>query len=215
MVAKKSICVLISGGGSNLQAIIDSIESGRLNARICGVVSNNPDAYGLIRAQQVSIPTFCIDHRLYDSREDYDKKLAETIRELAPDCVVLAGFMRILTPDFVTQFEGKLVNIHPSLLPKYKGLNTHQRAIDNNDEEHGVSVHFVTPELDGGPVIIQSRVPVFVDDDADTLAARVQEQEHRLYPLVMKWICEERLIMRGNQAILDNQILPPSGYAND
>jgi phosphoribosylglycinamide formyltransferase-1 len=151
----------------------------------------------------------------HDSRESYDKALQAESDSLNTDYIVLAGFMRILTPEFVNTFSGKLVNIHPSLLPKYKGLNTHQQAIDNGDEEHGVSVHFVTPELDGGPVIIQSRVPVFEDDTAVDLADRVQEQERRIYPLVLSWFSAGRLKMVNNKAILDEQELPESGYANE
>ena len=135
--------------------------------------------------------------------------------DIQADCVVLAGFMRILTPEFVEHFAGKLLNIHPSLLPKYKGLSTHQRAIDNGDTEHGVSVHFVTPELDGGPVIIQSRVPIFDGDSAEELAERVQEQERQLYPQVIKWFAESRLVMRENKAWLDDSLLPAQGYAHE
>jgi len=209
------LCVLISGNGSNLQAIIDEITAGRLNAQISGVISNRPNAYGLERAKEAGIEAICLDHTTFDSRESYDEALKAQINAFGADCVVLAGFMRILTPEFVDSFTGKLVNIHPSLLPKYKGLNTHQRAIDNGDEEHGVSVHFVTPELDGGPVIIQSRVPVFEEDTASDLAERVQEQERRIYPLVLSWFSAGRLSMRNNKAVLDEQELPESGYAND
>ena len=209
------LCVLISGNGSNLQAIIDEIEAGRLNAEISGVISNRPTAYGLERAKEAGINAVCLDHTGFDSRESYDGALKAQIEAFGADCVVLAGFMRILTPEFVDSFAGKLVNIHPSLLPKYKGLNTHQRAIDNGDKEHGVSVHFVTPELDGGPVIIQSRVPVFEDDTASDLAERVQEQERRIYPLVLSWFSAGRLSMRNNKAVLDEQELPESGYASD
>ena len=209
------LCVLISGNGSNLQAIIDEITAGRLNAQISGVISNRPNAYGLERAKEAGIEAVCLDHTTFDSRESYDEALKAQINAFGADCVVLAGFMRILTPEFVDSFTGKLVNIHPSLLPKYKGLNTHQRAIDNGDEEHGVSVHFVTPELDGGPVIIQSRVPVFEEDSASDLAERVQEQERRIYPLVLSWFSAGRLSMRNNKAVLDEQELPESGYAND
>lgn len=209
------ICVLISGNGSNLQAIIDDIEAGKLNAKIGLVIANRPDAYGLTRAENAGIPASCIDHTAFDDRESYDTALAEAIESVSPDCIVLAGFMRILTPEFVERFSGKLLNIHPSLLPKYKGLNTHQRALDNNDAEHGVSVHFVTPELDGGPVIIQSRVPVFEDDDASLLASRVQEQERRIYPLVLQWFCSGRLNMINNKAVLDDKTLSEQGYAWD
>ncbi|WP_377894138.1 phosphoribosylglycinamide formyltransferase [Alteromonas sp. R78001] len=209
------LCVLISGNGSNLQAIIDNISAEKLDAEICGVISNRPNAYGLTRAQEAGIKAISLDHMQHDSRERYDKALQAEIESLNPDYIVLAGFMRILTPEFVNTFSGKLVNIHPSLLPKYKGLNTHQQAIDNGDEEHGVSVHFVTPELDGGPVIIQSRVPVFEDDTAVDLADRVQEQERRIYPLVLSWFSAGRLKMVNNKAILDEQELPESGYANE
>jgi len=209
------LCVLISGNGSNLQAIIDNISAEKLDAEICGVISNRPNAYGLTRAQEAGITAISLDHMQHDSRESYDKALQAEIESLTPDYIVLAGFMRILTPEFVNTFSGKLVNIHPSLLPKYKGLNTHQQAIDNGDEEHGVSVHFVTPELDGGPVIIQSRVPVFEDDTAVDLADRVQEQERRIYPLVLSWFSAGRLKMVNNKAILDEQELPESGYANE
>ena len=209
------LCVLISGNGSNLQAIIDAVQAGRLNAQITGVISNRPNAYGLERAREAGIEAVCLDHMEYDDRASYDEALKSQINAFGADCVVLAGFMRILTPEFVDSFTGKLVNIHPSLLPKYKGLNTHQRAIDNGDKEHGVSVHFVTPELDGGPVIIQSRVPVFEEDTPSDLAERVQEQESRIYPLVLSWFSAGRLSMRNNKAVLDEQELPESGYAND
>ncbi|BCO19009.1 phosphoribosylglycinamide formyltransferase [Alteromonas sp. McT4-15] len=213
--AVTKLCVLISGNGSNLQAIIDEIKAHRLNAQISGVISNRPNAYGLERAKEAGIEAVCIDHTQYEDRIDYDNALKAQIDAFGADCVVLAGFMRILTPEFVNYFSGKLVNIHPSLLPKYKGLNTHQRAIDNSDTEHGVSVHFVTPELDGGPVIIQSRVPVFEDDTASDLAERVQEQERRIYPLVLSWYSAGRLKMRNNKAVLDDQELPESGYASE
>ena len=209
------ICVLISGNGSNLQAIIDEVAAKRLNATITGVISNRPGAYGLERASQAGIESVCLDHTTFEDRDSYDSALKAQIEAFGADCVVLAGFMRILTPEFVNHFSGKLVNIHPSLLPKYKGLNTHQRAIDNGDKEHGVSVHFVTPELDGGPVIIQSRVPVFEDDSASELAERVQEQERRIYPLVLSWFSAGRLMMRNNKAVLDDQELPESGYASE
>mgnify|MGYP005810846305 CR=1 FL=1 len=212
---KAKLCVLISGNGSNLQAMIDAVDAGRLNAEIVGVISNRPNAYGLTRAENAGIKTLCLDHTEYADRAAYDVELQRAIDSLQADAIVLAGFMRILTPEFVDAFAGKLLNIHPSLLPKYKGLNTHQRAIDNGDKEHGVSVHFVTPELDGGPVIIQSRVPVFEDDTADDLAERVQEQERRIYPLVLSWFSAGRLKMLNNKAILDEQELPESGYASE
>ncbi|WP_286267117.1 phosphoribosylglycinamide formyltransferase [Thalassotalea atypica] len=209
------IVVLISGSGTNLQAIIDACKSADFPGEVVGVISNKVDAYGLTRAQNDNIPAIALSHKEYDSREAYDIALMDQISILKPDLIVLAGFMRILTPAFVQSFSGKLLNIHPSLLPKYQGLNTHQRAIDAGDSEHGVSVHFVTEELDGGPVILQAKVPVFDEDDADDLAQRVHEQEHRIYPLVVKWFCEQRLTMQQDNAVLDKQVLPTSGYASE
>jgi len=209
------IVVLISGGGTNLQAIIDACTDTNYPAEVVAVVSNKADAYGLTRAENADITTVSLSHKDFDSREDYDQALIKKIDAFDADLIVLAGFMRILTPDFVQHYQGKLLNIHPSLLPKYQGLNTHQRAIDAGDDVHGVSVHFVTEELDGGPVILQAKVPVFEGDSSDDLAARVHEQEHRIYPLVVKWFAEKRLEMQGDNAILDSNILPVSGYAND
>lgn len=209
------LCVLISGSGSNLQAIIDAIDHGKLNARVVSVISNREDAYGLERAKRAGIPAHCLSHTTFSSRDEYDVALQKLIDSSQPDCVVLAGFMRILTPELVLHYSGKMINVHPSLLPKYKGLHTHQRALDNGDDEHGMSIHFVTPELDGGPVIIQSRVPVFEDDDADSLAHRVQEQERRTYPLVLQWFSQGRLLMQDNKAILDGNPLPANGYASE
>ncbi|MFQ3209174.1 MAG: phosphoribosylglycinamide formyltransferase-1 [Colwellia sp.] len=209
------IVVLISGGGTNLQAIIDACSDSNYPAKVVGVVSNKVDAYGLTRAENADIATIALSHKDFDSREDYDQALIKKIDCFNADLIVLAGFMRILTPNFVQHYQGKLLNIHPSLLPKYQGLNTHQRAIDAGDDVHGVSVHFVTEELDGGPVILQAKVPVFEGDNCDDLAARVHEQEHRIYPLVVKWFIEKRLCMQGDNAILDDNILSASGYAND
>lgn len=209
------IVVLISGGGTNLQAIIDACTDSNYPAEVVGVVSNKADAYGLTRAQNSDIDTVTLSHKDFASREDYDQALIKKIDFFNADLIVLAGFMRILTPNFVQHFQGKLINIHPSLLPKYQGLNTHQRAIDAGDDVHGVSVHFVTEELDGGPVILQAKVPVFAGDTSDDLAARVHEQEHRIYPLVVKWFAEQRLSMQGDDAVLDDNVLPVSGYAAD
>lgn len=215
MQESTSIVVLISGNGSNLQAIIDYIDTKHVNGRITAVISNNADAYGLERARQSGIQAITMDHRKYDDRESYDAALQDKIDSFDAELIVLAGFMRILTEDFVTHYQGRMLNIHPSLLPKFKGLNTHQRAIDAKDTEHGASVHFVTPELDGGPVIIQSKVPVFENDTAAELASRVQEQERNIYPLVVDWFCQRRLIMENNKAILDGNTLEESGYAAD
>ena len=213
------IVVLISGGGTNLQAIIDAAELADYPGTVVGVLSNKSDAYGLTRAQNANIETVALSHKDFASRDNYDQALIAKIDQFTPDIIVLAGFMRILTPAFVQYYQGKLLNIHPSLLPKYQGLNTHQRALDAGDKEHGVSVHFVTEELDGGPVILQAKVPIFDGDTIDDLAARVHEQEHRIYPLVVKWLCQKRLSMKSEDhsecAILDGNTLPSSGYAND
>ncbi|WP_068545581.1 phosphoribosylglycinamide formyltransferase [Thalassotalea crassostreae] len=215
MANDKRIVVLISGNGSNLQAIIDACKDKQIPGNVVGVVSNKADVYGLQRAANDDIASSVLSHKEFASREDYDQELISVIDSYKPDLVVLAGFMRILTASFVQHFEGKLLNIHPSLLPKYQGLNTHQRAIDAGDTEHGVSVHFVTEELDGGPVILQAKVPVFENDNADDLAMRVHEQEHRIYPLVVKWFCSDRLTMTEESAMLDNKRLPMHGYASD
>jgi phosphoribosylglycinamide formyltransferase-1 len=209
------IVVLISGGGTNLQAIIDACTHDEFSGEVVAVISNKADAFGLTRAENANITSLSLSHKDFISREAYDQALIAKIDTFNADLIVLAGFMRILTPEFVQHFQGKLLNIHPSLLPKYQGLNTHQRAIDAGDNVHGVSVHFVTEELDGGPVILQAKVPVFPEDNSDDLSARVHEQEHRLYPLVVKWFTEDRLSMQGDNALLDGKILPISGYAAD
>ncbi|UDM61383.1 phosphoribosylglycinamide formyltransferase [Pseudoalteromonas piscicida] len=210
-MAPTRLVVLISGSGSNLQAIIDACKSGYIQGEIAAVVSNKADAYGLNRAQEAGIATSVLDHKQYASREEYDVALGQLIDSFTPDLVVLAGFMRILTPNLVQKFRGKMLNIHPSLLPKYQGLNTHQRAIDANDAEHGASVHFVTEELDGGPVVCQAKVAVLPDDTAESLAQRVHKQEHILYPLVVKWFSEQRLTMEADYAVFDNKTLPVQG----
>lgn len=209
------IVVLISGNGTNLQAIIDACKSDGFPGDVVGVISNIPTAYGLTRAKDANIDTSILSHKDFDSREDYDQSLIQVINQYDPDVIVLAGFMRILTPAFVQHFRGKLLNIHPSLLPKYQGLNTHQRAIDAGDTEHGVSVHYVTEELDGGPVILQAKVPIFEGDTAEELASRVHEQEHRIYPLVVKWCCLKRVVMQDEKALFDGDIIPTSGYASE
>lgn len=211
----RRIVVLISGSGSNLQAIIDACNTVDFPGQVVGVISNKADVFGLTRAENASIPHQVLSHKAYDSRENYDQALVNAIDEHKPDLVVLAGFMRILTPAFVQHFSGKLLNIHPSLLPKYQGLNTHQRAIDAKDKEHGVSVHFVTEELDGGPVILQAKVPIFPEDSADDLASRIHVQEHKIYPLVVNWFCSGRVTMSGDKAVIDGVSLPPSGYASE
>ena len=200
------VVVLISGGGTNLQAIIDAAEQG-LPIKIRAVISNRPDAYGLERARRAGIPTEVLDHRDYPDRESFDRALARLIDSYQPELVLLAGFMRILTPGFVHHYAGRMFNIHPSLLPRHQGLHTHERALQAGDSEHGASIHFVTEELDGGPVILQARVPVKEGDTPDTLAARVLEQEHRIYPLAVKWFAEGRLALDGNRVLFDGRPL--------
>lgn len=192
------IAVLISGSGSNLQAIIDEVSAGTIDAEIVGVLSNKAEAYGLTRAQNAQIPTAVISHRDYDGREGFDAAMQEQLIAWNAEVVVLAGFMRILTGEFVGQWPGKMLNVHPSLLPKYRGLNTHQRAIDAGDTEAGSSIHFVTEELDGGPIVLQARVAIAATDDAESLASKVQAQEHRHYPDVVRWLCSGELKLSGN-----------------
>ncbi|NNF96409.1 MAG: phosphoribosylglycinamide formyltransferase [Halobacteria archaeon] len=200
-----ALVVLISGTGSNLQAIIDAIREQGLQAEVRAVISNNPDAYGLTRARDANIAAEVLDHRRFPSREAYDRELQVLIDRYQPDLLVLAGFMRILTEDFVNHYHGRLLNIHPSLLPKYQGLNTHQRVLEAGDNIHGVSVHFVTPELDGGPVILQAEVPVHPGDSADDLAQRIHQQEHVIYPLVIRWFAEKRLALEGETVKFDGK----------
>jgi phosphoribosylglycinamide formyltransferase-1 len=202
-----ALVVLISGNGSNLQAIIDAIRDEGLNAEVRAVISNNPDAYGLTRAREADIPAMVLDHRNYKSREAYDQELQALIDRYQPQLVVLAGFMRILTADFVKHYDGRMLNIHPSLLPKYQGLNTHQRVLEAGDNIHGVSIHFVTPELDGGPVILQAEVPVHPGDTAEDLAQRIHQQEHVIYPLVIRWFAEGRLRLHNNMVLFDGKPL--------
>jgi phosphoribosylglycinamide formyltransferase-1 len=187
------LVVLISGNGSNLQAIIDNIKHHNLPAKIVAVISNKADAYGLERAKNAGIENRVLSHLDYADRQQYDQALKTLIDGYQPDLIVLAGFMRILSNEFVEHYLNKMMNIHPSLLPKYKGLNTHQRAIDAGDKEHGCSVHFVTPELDDGPVILQATVPIKEDDTAETLANRVHEQEHRIYPEAIRLFAENKI----------------------
>ncbi|GGK29931.1 phosphoribosylglycinamide formyltransferase [Aliivibrio fischeri] len=211
----KNIVVLVSGNGSNLQAFIDACGNKIPNARIAAVISNKSDAYGLQRAIDADINVHSLNAKAYDSRELYDDALATLIDLHKPDVIILAGFMRILSEAFVTRYQGKMLNIHPSLLPKYTGLHTHQRAIDAGDKEHGTSVHFVTPELDGGPVILQAKVPIFEHDNAEDVASRVQAQEHVIYPMVANWLVEERLTMVDGKAILDGIELGLSGLETE
>lgn len=205
------VVVLISGSGSNLQALLDAQLAGELPIKITAVISNRADAYGLERARRAGVPTQVLSHKEFSSRECYDRALADLIERSEPRLVVLAGFMRILSAEFVERYQGRLINIHPSLLPAFRGLDTHRRALETGATEHGCSVHFVTPELDAGPVIVQARVPVLPDDDPQTLAARVLAREHRAYPLAVRWIAEGRVVLRGDQVFRDGraQTRPP------
>jgi phosphoribosylglycinamide formyltransferase-1 len=205
------LAVLISGSGSNLQALIDACNQCEINARIAVVISNRENVAGLDRAAAAGIPTVTIDHRNFDSRDDFDRALLDAMAEHDPELIVLAGFMRILTPIFIHKFCGRLLNIHPSLLPKYPGMHTHQRALDAGDSEAGATVHFVTEELDGGPPILQVRVPIEATDDANSLARRVLAEEHKIYPLVVRWYCEGRLCLVENSVSLDGNVLPGTG----
>ncbi|MBK1692728.1 phosphoribosylglycinamide formyltransferase [Ectothiorhodospira mobilis] len=206
--ALPGIVVLISGSGTNLQALIDAAARGEIPGRIRGVISNRPGVAGLERATRAGIPTEVIDHRAYSGREAFDRALMARIDAHHPALVVLAGFMRVLTPGFVQHYAGRLINIHPSLLPDFRGLHTHERALEAGVESHGCSIHFVNGELDGGPIIAQARVPVKADDTPQSLAARVQHQEHRLYPRVVRWFCQGRLRLADDgQVHFDEQPL--------
>lgn len=208
------VVVLISGGGTNLQAIIDEIRNAGLPIELQAVISNEPDAYGLQRAAEAGIDTCVLDHRDYADRASYDRALAEAIDRFRPGLVVLAGFMRILGPEFVHHYAGRLMNIHPSLLPHYKGLHTHERALANGAKQHGASVHFVTAPLDDGPVIVQASVPVLAHDTAETLQRRVHEQEYRIYPLAIRWFAERRLSVRDGKVMLDGEQRPEQGLVD-
>ena len=210
--AAKRIVVLISGSGSNLQAIIDAVNANRINGKIEMVISNKADAYGLERASQAGIPGCIIRHTDYSDRDSFDQALIAEIDSHSPDLVILAGFMRIFTPEFVNRYSDRMLNIHPSLLPKYKGLNTHQRAIDDGEARHGCTVHFVTEELDGGPLAVQAAVDILPDDTADSLQQRVHTQEHKIYPLAVEWFCNDRLQLVSGQVQLDGASLDSQGY---
>ena len=201
------VVVLISGSGSNLQAIIDAVANQSVNANIKAVISNRPGVLGLERAQTAGIPTQVIDHKDYPDRRSFELELEKVIDSYEPQLIVLAGFMRILTPEFVNHYLGRMINIHPSLLPNFQGLHTHQRAIDAGVKEHGASIHFVTPELDGGPVVLQAKVTVLADDTPQALAARVLTVEHQIYPQAIEFIAQQRLHLKNNQAYLDDQII--------
>ena len=209
------IVVLISGNGSNLQAIIDAIQNDQLQANIQAVISNRPDAKGLDRARSAGIDAKVLDHKDYANREDFDQALQQLIDSYKAELIVLAGFMRILSDDFVQHYDGRMFNIHPSLLPKFKGLNTHQRVLDAHCDEHGASVHFVSNELDSGALVLQSVIQIAPDDNADSLAQRIHKQEHIIYPMAINWFAQGRLTYKDNQGFLDGKLMPaPARWIN-
>lgn len=207
----RRVVVLISGNGSNLQALIDEQTHDRLGGEIVAVISNVADAYGLQRARDAGIDAVVLPHGEYDSREAYDGALIKVIERHEPDLVVLAGFMRILSSRFVQRFHGRMLNIHPSLLPAYRGLNTHAKALADGVAEHGCSVHFVTEELDGGPVAMQAVVEVSQGETEASLKEKVHAREHLIYPIAVKWFLEGRLRLEGEIATFDGMPLPPQG----
>lgn len=211
MAGTKSIAVLLSGRGSNFQSLLNASRADLLGGSISLVVANRPGAGGLEIAQNAGIETALLDHKGYATREDFDRDLAAAVETVSPDLVVLAGFMRILTSEFVSRFENRLMNIHPSLLPRYPGLNTHQRALDNGDTHAGATVHYVNGELDGGPPVLQARVAVCENDDAETLAARVLEIEHQIYPAAVNWHLTGQLTFKAGVLYKDEEPVPLTG----
>ena len=203
------IVVLISGNGSNLQAIIDAIGAKQISAEIVAVISNKADAYGLQRARSANIATEILSFAEFNDRQKYDQALMACIDTYRADLIVLAGFMRILTNDFVHHYLGKIVNIHPSLLPKYKGLDTHRRVLESGDQEHGATVHFVSPELDSGPIILQGTMPVIATYTETQLAQRIHKIEHIIYPQAIMWFAEGRLSLSNNIVLLDKHPIKP------
>lgn len=208
----KNIVILISGRGSNMEAIIRARDAQAWPAKIAAVISNTEKAAGLATAENAGIFTQAVVKKPDEDRSSYDARLAEAVDRHKPDLLVLAGFMRILTAEFVRHYEGRIVNIHPALLPAFTGLHTHARAIEAGVRLHGATVHFVTPDLDAGPIIAQAAVPVMPDDTEDELAARVLEQEHRLYPRAVRWLVEDRVRLEAGKVVLDDSINFPAGY---
>ena len=192
--------VLMSGNGANLQSIIDNAKS--IDLKICCVVSNKKDAFGLKRAAKVNIPCIALDETLFDSKLSFDQEIMQVIDNYQAEVIILAGYMRILSADFISKYSGKILNIHPSLLPKFPGLNTHQRAIDASEKKHGASVHFVTEEVDGGPVIAQQSVNIDSTDNSQTLAKKVLKKEHVLYPQVIGWYTQGKLKLLNNKTVI-------------
>lgn len=211
----KKIAVLISGQGSNLQAIIEACQTGFIPGKITTVISNKIDSFGLERTESAGIPSRVFLRQDFASNLDMDKAIGDYLEDLNVELIVLAGYMKILTKPFTQRFAGKILNIHPSLLPKYPGLHTYQRALENGDSEHGTTVHFVNEEIDGGAIVLQAKVPIFPGDTVEEIELRTREQEYHIYPLVIKWFVEERLKLIENQAYLDGKPLPQNGYANE
>ncbi|MGI9142440.1 MAG: phosphoribosylglycinamide formyltransferase [Fluviibacter sp.] len=210
-VVRKTRCVvLISGRGTNLSAILKAAAAEDYPAEIVGVISNKAEATGLLLAQSAGITTEVVPSQGVTDREVYDQMLLAAIDRHEPDLVILAGFMRILTPDFVAHYAGRMINIHPSLLPSFTGMHTHQRALDAGVHVHGCTVHFVTAELDHGPMIAQAAVPVYAEDDASKLAARVLQEEHRIYPAAVRWFAEGRLKVMGQRVLLSDEPATPN-----
>lgn len=211
----KKIAVLISGQGSNLQAIIEACQTGFIPGKIGTVISNKIDSFGLERTESAGIPSRVFLRQDFTSNLDMDKAIGDYLEDLNVDLIVLAGYMKILTKPFTQRFARKILNIHPSLLPKYPGLHTYQRALENGDSEHGTTVHFVNEEIDGGAIVLQAKVPIFPGDTVEEIELRTREQEYHIYPLVIKWFVEDRLKLIENQAYLDGKPLPQNGYANE
>ncbi|UDW82980.1 phosphoribosylglycinamide formyltransferase [Pasteurella canis] len=211
----KKIVVLISGQGTNLQALIDACKSGMIPAQIVSVISNKADAFGLQRAKSAAIPSKVFLRQEFESNLAMDRQIAHYIESVQADLIILAGYMKILSAEFTQRFAGRILNIHPSLLPKYPGLHTYQQALDAGEQEHGTTVHFVNEEVDGGAIILQAKVPIFDNDCIADIEERVKEQELRIYPLVVKWFVEDRLSLIDGKAFLDSQCLPKQGYATE
>ena len=209
--ARAGVVILISGRGSNLQAIIEAVGAGQIPADIKAVICNNPRASGLAIARAAGIPTHIVDHHDFSTREQFDQALIEKIDAYRPQLVLLAGFMRLLSADFIDHYAWRLLNIHPSLLPAFPGLNTHARVLQSGATYHGATVHFVTHEMDCGPVIVQATVPVAANDTAETLAARVLKEEHRIYPLAIRWFLQKRLSIQKGRVLLDDKLHPEQG----
>ena len=202
-----SIAVLFSGNGTNMQSVIKHIQQGRIKAQIACAITNRADAGGLERAKQAGIPAYVVEHGLYPSRESFEEELIRILESYGVETIVLAGFMRVFSEVFVKRFAYRILNIHPSLLPKYAGLGTHDRVLAAKDSQHGCSVHFVTTELDEGPLVLQAKVPVFETDDVHSLIRRVLEKEHMVFPLAIRWFCEGKLQCNDGTVYFNNKVL--------